>query len=46
MEIDRRQLLPLALAVGAVGGVAPALAASPDEEQVAKAVEAIRLAQI
>ena len=45
MEIDRRQLLLPALAVGIVG-VVPALAASPDEEQVAKAVEAFRLAQI
>jgi hypothetical protein len=45
MEIDRRQLLLPALAVGIVG-VVPALAAEPDEEQVAKAVEAFRLAQI
>ena len=45
MEIDRRQLLLPALAVGIMGAV-PALAASPDEEQVAKAVEAFRLAQI
>jgi hypothetical protein len=45
MEIDRRQLLLPALAVGIVG-VVPALAASPDEEQVAMAVEAFRLAQI
>jgi hypothetical protein len=45
MEIDRRQLLLPALAVGIVG-VVPALAAEPDEEQVAKAVEAFRLAQL
>jgi hypothetical protein len=45
MQIDRRQLLLPALAVGIVG-VVPALAASPEEEQVAKAVEAFRLAQI
>jgi Domain of unknown function (DUF4440) len=45
MEINRRQLLLPALVVGIVG-VVPALAASPDEEQVAKAVEAFRLAQI
>jgi hypothetical protein len=45
MEINRRQLFLPALAVGIVG-VAPALAASPDEEQVAKALEAFRLAQI
>jgi hypothetical protein len=45
MEIDRRQLLLPALAVG-IAGVVPALAAEPDEEQVAKAVEAFRLAQI
>jgi hypothetical protein len=45
MQIDRRQLLLPALAVGIVG-IVPALAASPEEEQVAKAVEAFRLAQI
>ena len=45
MKIDRRQLLLPALAV-AIVGVVPALAASPDEEQVSKAVEAFRLAQI
>jgi hypothetical protein len=45
MEIDRRRLLLPALAVGIVG-VVPVLAASPDEEHVAKAVEAFRLAQI
>jgi len=45
MEIDRRQLLLPALAV-AIVGVVPALAASSDEEQVSRAVEAFRLAQI
>jgi ketosteroid isomerase-like protein len=47
MDIDRRQL---ALAVGLLGvglsGVVPAVAASADEEAVAKGVEAFRAAQV
>jgi ketosteroid isomerase-like protein len=45
MNVDRRQLALSALAVGLVG-VAPALAASADEESVAKKVEAFRAAQV
>jgi ketosteroid isomerase-like protein len=45
MHIDRRQLALQALAVGLVG-VSPALAGSPDEEAVAKSVEAFRAAQV
>lgn len=44
MDIDRRQLLLPAVAVGLVA-VAPAFAASADEETVAKNVEAFRTAQ-
>ena len=44
MNIDRRQLALPALAV-ALLGVAPAFAASGDEETVAKSVEAFRAAQ-
>jgi len=45
MNIDRRQLVLPALAVGLLG-VVPALAASPDEDAVAKNVEAFRAAQV
>jgi ketosteroid isomerase-like protein len=45
MDIDRRHLVLPALAVGLLG-VAPALAASADEDAVAKKVEAFRKAQI
>lgn len=45
MEIDRRQLMLPALAIGLLGMV-PAFAASADEEAVAKKVEAFRAAQI
>lgn len=45
MEIDRRQLMLPALAIGLVG-VVPAFAAAADEEAVAKKVEAFRAAQI
>ena len=45
MNIDRRQLALPALAIGLLG-VAPALAASADEEAVAKNVEAFRAAQV
>ena len=45
MHIDRRQLALHALAVGLLG-VAPAFAGSPEEEAVAKRVEAFRAAQI
>jgi ketosteroid isomerase-like protein len=44
MHIDRRQLMLPALAVGVLSTV-PALAGSPDEEAVAKNVEAFRQAQ-
>jgi ketosteroid isomerase-like protein len=44
MNIDRRQLILPALAVGLLG-VVPAFAASADEEAVAKNVEAFRAAQ-
>ena len=45
MHIDRRQLMLPALAVGVLSTV-PALAGSPDEEAVAKNVEAFRQAQV
>jgi ketosteroid isomerase-like protein len=45
MDIDRRRLMLPVLAIGLVG-VAPAFAASADEEAVAKKVEAFRAAQI
>lgn len=45
MNIDRRGLVLPALAIGLLG-VVPALAASPDEEAVAKKVEAFRAAQV
>ena len=46
MKIDRRRLAALpALAIGPLGAV-PALAASADEEAVAKKVEAFRAAQV
>ena len=45
MNINRRELALPALAIGLLG-VVPALAASADEEAVAKNVEAFRLAQI
>ena len=45
MNIDRRHVLLPALAVGLLAAV-PALAASPDEEAVAKNVEAFRTAQV
>jgi Domain of unknown function (DUF4440) len=49
MNIDRRQLALPALALGLLSAVpvlSPAFAASPDEEAVAKNVEAFRKAQI
>jgi ketosteroid isomerase-like protein len=45
MNIDRRQLVLPALAIGLVGLV-PAFAGSVDEEAVAKSVEAFRAAQV
>jgi hypothetical protein len=45
MEIARRHVLLPALAVSLIG-IVPALAESPDEEAVAKKVEAFRKAQI
>src|SRR5262249_38478190 len=45
MDIDRRHLVLPALAVGLLG-VVPALAASAEEDAVAKKVEAFRKAQI
>ena len=45
MHIDRRQLALQALAVG-LAGVTTALAGSPDEDAVAKNVEAFRAAQV
>ena len=45
MNIDRRRLALPALAIGLLGAV-PALAASADEEAVAKNVEAFRAAQV
>ena len=44
MHIDRRQLALQALAIGLVAAV-PAVAGSPDEDAVAKNVEAFRAAQ-
>ena len=44
MKIDRRELILPALAIGLLS-VVPAFAASPDEEAVAKNVEAFRSAQ-
>jgi hypothetical protein len=44
MNIDRRELILPALAIGLLG-VVPAFAASADEEAVAKNVEAFRAAQ-
>ena len=44
MHIDRRQLALQALAIGLVAAV-PAVAGSPDEDAVAKKVEAFRAAQ-
>jgi ketosteroid isomerase-like protein len=46
MSIDRRQLVLSALAIGLTGVVAPAFAASGDDEAVAKQVEAFRAAQV
>jgi ketosteroid isomerase-like protein len=49
MNIDRRQLALPALAIGLLGGISgvvPALAASGDEDAVAKNVEAFRAAQV
>ena len=45
MNIDRRQLALPALAIGLLS-MAPAFAASADEEAVAKGVEAFRAAQV
>src|SRR3989442_15594814 len=45
MNINRRQLALLALAIGFLG-VVPAFAASADEDAVAKSVEAFRAAQL
>ncbi len=45
MNINRRELALPALAIGLLGAV-PALAASADEEAVAKNVEAFRAAQV
>ena len=45
MNIDRRDLVLPALAVGVLG-VVPTLAGSSDEDAVAKSVEAFRVAQI
>jgi ketosteroid isomerase-like protein len=46
MSIDRRRLVLSALAIGLTGLVAPAFAASGDDEAVAKQVEAFRAAQV
>jgi hypothetical protein len=46
MNIDRRRLVLSALAIGLTGVVAPAFAASGDDEAVAKKVEAFRAAQV
>src|SRR3981189_15554 len=49
MNIDRRQLALPALAIGLLGGISgvvPALAASGDEDAVAKSVDAFRAAQL
>jgi Domain of unknown function (DUF4440) len=45
MEIARRDVILPVLAVGLLG-IVPAIAASPDEEAVAKNVEAFRKAQV
>jgi hypothetical protein len=45
MDIDRRHLVLPALVVGLMG-IVPTFAASPEEDAVAKNVEAFRLAQI
>jgi ketosteroid isomerase-like protein len=45
MNIDRRQLVLPALAIGLVS-IVPAIAASADEDAVAKGVEAFRAAQV
>ena len=45
MQIDRRQLVVPALAIGLLG-IVPAFGASPDEDAVAKNVEAFRAAQL
>ena len=45
MNIDRRRLALPALAIGLLSAI-PAFAASPDEEAVAKNVEAFRAAQV
>jgi ketosteroid isomerase-like protein len=45
MNIDRRQLALPALAIGLLG-IVPAFAESPDQEAVAKKVEAFRAAQV
>ena len=45
MNIDRRQLVLSALAIGLLG-VGPAFAASADEDAVAKNVDAFRAAQV
>jgi hypothetical protein len=45
MNIDRRRLALPALAIG-LFGIVPALAASADEEALAKNVEAFRVAQV
>ena len=45
MNIDRRHLVLPAIAVGLLG-IVPTLAASADEDAVAKSVEAFRVAQI
>jgi ketosteroid isomerase-like protein len=45
MHIERRQLVLPALAIG-LAGVVPAVAASADEDAVAKNVEAFRAAQV
>ena len=45
MNIDRRQLVLPALAIGLVS-IVPAIAASADEDAVAKSVEAFRAAQV
>jgi hypothetical protein len=44
MNIDRRELILPALAIGLLGAL-PAFAASPDEDAVAKNLEAFRAAQ-
>jgi hypothetical protein len=46
MNIDRRRLVLSALAIGLTGVLAPAFAASGDDEAVAKKVEAFRAAQV